>query len=41
MDGWTDRQTDDKGTDESDFIGHCWTNVEHPINAFDPLTNLK
>ena len=28
MDGWTDGQTD-KQTDESDFIGHCPTNVEH------------
>ena len=32
-DGWTDGQTDrqtDGQTDESDFIGRCLTNVEHP-----------
>ena len=32
MDRWTDRQTDD-----SDFIGHCPTNAEHPktgINGY-------
>ena len=33
-DGQTDRRTDKRTseqTDESDFIGHCPTNVEHPI----------
>ena len=38
MDRWTDRQTDrqkdrqtERQTDESDSIGYCPTNVEHPI----------
>ena len=34
MDGWTDGQTDGQTngqTDKSDFIGHCLTNVKHPI----------
>ena len=33
-DGWMGRRTDrrtDRQTDESDFIAHCWTNVERPI----------
>ena len=31
MDGWTDRQTDrqtDGQMDDSDFTGHCPTNIE-------------
>ena len=35
MEGQTDPQTDgqtDGETDESDFIGRCLTNVEHPTS---------
>ena len=41
-DGQTDRQTDrqrDRQMVESDFIGCCPTNVEHPIDENRALTN--
>ena len=33
-DGWMDRRTDGQ-MDKSDFIGHCPTNVEHPLGYLD------
>ena len=45
-DGWTDWRTDrqtngqtDQQTVESDFIGHCPTNVERPIPNFNDQIN--
>ena len=44
MDGqtniWTDGQTEGQ-TDESDFIRHCLTNVEHPVLNRNGKTGQK
>ena len=44
MDGWTDGRMDgrtDGWTDESNFIRHCPTNVEHPITVVLKSNHFK